>query len=57
MNITIILTLDVLITFLAYNILGPASFKLGGLGLVGSAARVPFLFVAAVYRSGGIAGE
>jgi hypothetical protein len=42
MNITIILTLDVLITFLACNILGPASFKLGGLGLVGWAARVPF---------------
>jgi hypothetical protein len=52
MNITIILTLDVLITFLACNILGPASFKLGGLGLVGWAARVPFLFVAPVYRSG-----
>ena len=56
MNITIILTLDVLITFLAYNILGPASFKLGGLGRrVGGSGAV--LFVAAVYRSGGIAAE
>jgi len=42
MNITIILALDVLITFLACAILGPAAFKLGGLGLVGWAARVPF---------------
>src|SRR2546429_1534235 len=42
MNITIILALDVLITFLACSILGPAAFKLGGLGLIGWAARVPF---------------
>lgn len=35
-------TLDVLITFLPCGILGPAAFKLGGVGLVGWAARLPF---------------
>jgi len=42
MNITIIIALDVLITFLACNVLGPAAFKLGGLGIIGWAARLPF---------------
>ena len=42
MNIAFILALDVLLTFLACGILGPAAFKLGGLGLIGWAARVPF---------------
>ena len=42
MTITIVLMLDVLITFLVCGILGPAAFKLAGLGLVGWAARVPF---------------
>ncbi len=42
MNITIIIALDVLITFLMCSILGPAAFKLGALGFVGWAARVPF---------------
>jgi hypothetical protein len=42
MNIVFVLGLDVLLTFLACGILGPAAFKLGGLGLIGWAARVPF---------------
>ena len=42
MRITIVLVLDGLITILACNILGPAALKLGGIGLVGWAARAPF---------------
>jgi hypothetical protein len=36
------LALDVVFTFLACNLLGPAAFELSGLGLVGWAARLPF---------------
>jgi len=42
MNITIILALDLVITLLVCGFIGPAAFKLGAIGLIGWAARLPF---------------